>query len=388
MSRSHRRFALSTPRAVIVSAVLALTAGGAAAQAGNYPITPKQRSTAQQVAADGVALSELAPNAPESYTVKSGDTLWGISGLFLKSPWRWPELWGMNMDQIRNPHLIYPGQVLFLDTSNGRARLRVGEPVSGSGRLSPRIRSSDVNDGIPAVSLAQIEPFLNEAVIFDANELALAPRIIAAQDNRVLLTKGDLAYTRGDLKGLRNFRVFREPVPLLDPTTKEVLGYEGVFLGTVELTRRADAPDTNIGAQAEIVPDTVTIMTTREEIKVGDRLAPTPARDFFNHVPRAPQSDMTGQIVSVYGEAVRAGQNQIVSLNRGKRDGLEPGHVLALWSNGRIIIDRTDPKTPPVKLPDERHGMLYVFRTFDRMSYALILSVKEPVEAGDRFTAP
>ena len=278
--------------------------------------------------------------------------------------------------------------MLFLDTSNGRARLRVGEPVSGSGRLSPRVRESDLNSGIPAINLAQIEPFLNEAVIFEANALAAAPRIVAAQENRKLLTKGDLAYTRGDLKDQRNFRVFRSPVPLVDPTTKEVLGYEGVYLGAVELTRRADAPGTNIGQQAEIVPDTVTITSTRQEIKVGDRLAPVPQRDFYNHVPRAPEGNPTGQIASVYGEAVRAGQNQIVSLNRGKRDGMEPGHVLALWTNGRVIIDRTDAKAPPVKLPDERHGLLYVFRTFDRMSYALILSVKEPVQTGDRFTAP
>jgi len=386
--RSAQKAALTAPRATALAVLLALGAGAAWAQAGNYPITPKQRSTAQQVAQDGVPLSELSPNAPDSYTVKSGDTLWDISKLFLKSPWRWPELWGMNMDQIRNPHLIYPGQVLFLDKSNGRGRLRVGEPVGAGGRLSPRVRASDVNAGIPAINLAQIEPFLNEAVIFEPNALAAAPRIVAAQENRKLLTKGDLAYTRGDLQGQRNFRVFREPVPLVDPTTREILGYEAVYLGTVELTRRADAPGTNLADTTAIVPDTFTITSTRQEITTGDRLAPVPAREFYNHVPRAPEGDMVGQIVSVYGEAVRAGQNQIVALNRGKRDGLEPGHVLALWTNGRTIVDRTDPKNPSVKLPDERHGLLYVFRTFDRMSYALILSVKEPVSAGDRFTAP
>ena len=395
MIRSHCNSmhcnSLLTPRVAAVAAAVLFAFGSSAAlaQAGNFPVTPKQRSTAQQVAQEGVALSELAPNAPDSYTVKSGDTLWDISGLFLKSPWRWPELWGMNLDQIRNPHLIYPGQLLVLDKSSGRGRLTVGQQLGGGdGRLSPRVRASEVNNGIPAVNLAQIEPFLNEAVIFEEGELTSAPRIVSAQDNRVLLTRGDLAYTRGDLKGLRNFRAFREPTPLRDPVTKEVLGYEGVFLGNVELVRTSETSSANGAAVGDVVPDTIRIVSTRQEMRAGDRLSPVPNREFVNHVPRAPQGEMKGQIVSVYGEAVLAGQNQIVALNRGSRDGLEPGHVLALWRNGKRIIDKTDPKAPTMKLPDERHGMLYVFRVFNRMSYALILSVNEPVTAGDRFTQP
>ena len=137
-----------------------------------------------------------------------------------------------------------------------------------------------------------------------------------------------------------------------------------------------------------IAPDTVTVTSTRLEMRTGDRLAPMPTREFVNHVPRAPHGEMNGQIVEVYGEALLAGQNQIVSLNRGARHGLEPGHVLALWRDGRRIVDKTDPKAPTIKLPDERHGLLYVFRVFNRMSYALVLSVKEPVVRNDRFTAP
>ncbi len=174
------------------------------AAAQNFPITPQQRSTAQQVASAGVPLSELAPNAPDSYTVKSGDTLWRISGLFLKSPWRWPELWGMNMEEVRNPHRIYPGQTLYLEKANGVARLRIGEPPSGQPptetvRLSPRTRNSPVFDGsIPALPPPAIEPFLNEAIIVDdADVLDRAPRIVAASDDRVLLTRGDRAYVRG-----------------------------------------------------------------------------------------------------------------------------------------------------------------------------------------------
>ena len=152
---------------------------GAPVWAQNYPITAAQKETARAVAQQGVPLSELAANAPERYTVKSGDTLWAISRLYLKSPWRWPELWGMNLQQIRNPHLIYPGQILYLDKTGGRARLRVGQAIGpdGSVKLSPRVRSSGLGDGaIPSIPFHLIEPFLTEAVIFPANELETAPR--------------------------------------------------------------------------------------------------------------------------------------------------------------------------------------------------------------------
>ncbi len=382
MTRSTRPALLSFFRASAITLALGVGFGTAMAEP-NFPITGKQRDTAKQVAETGVPLSELAENAPDSYTVKSGDTLWAISRMYLKSPWRWPELWGMNMEQIRNPHLIFPGQTLYLVKSNGRATLQTREGDPGaSGRLSPRIRSSDLNrDGIPAIALHLIEPFLNEAVIFDDNQLASAPRIVGAQEGRVLLTRGDLAYTRGELGSNRNFRVFREPRPLKDPATGEVLGYEAVFLGTAEYTRKGG------DIKGEIVPDTFTLASARQEMRVGDRLSPVPPREFTNYVPHAPGKEIAGQIASVYGDSVNAGQNQIVSLNRGSRDGIESGHVLALWRDGEHIVDKTDGNTK-IKLPDERHGNLFVFRVFNRMSYALILSVKEPVSVGDRFTQP
>jgi hypothetical protein len=367
----------------------AILAGAAAAHAQNYPITPQQRSTAQQVAQAGVALSELAPNAPDQYTVKRGDTLWDISKLFLRSPWRWPELWGMNLDQIRNPHLIYPGQMLFLDKSGGRARLRVGQPVAGDTvRLSPRVRSEPLDAGaITAVPMHLIAPFLNEAVVFNTNELDTAPRIVAAQEGRVILGRGDTAYVRGELGGLRDWRVFREAVPLKDPVTQEVLGYEAQYLGTAEYRRPGESAAGDDG-KPRIVPATFAISSIRKEIGVGDRLAPVPPRDFTAYVPHAPAQPVDGRIVSVYGESLIAGQNQIVALNRGAKDGMERGHVLALWRAGMVTTDKTDPTRPAMKLPDERHGLLFVFRVFDRVSYALILNVQEPVRAGDRFTQP
>jgi hypothetical protein len=368
----------------------ASVAGTAYAAEPRFPITPQQRSTAQKVAQAGVPLSELAENAPDSYTVKRGDTLWAISGMFLRTPWRWPELWGMNLEQIRNPHLIYPGQILFLEKVDGRARLRVGQPVQDGTtiKLSPRVRSSALgDDAIPAIPLHLIEPFLNEAVIFETNELATAPRIVATQEGRVLLSRGDTAYVRGELGGKNNFRIFREPKPLKDPTTGEVLGYEAVYVGSAESVRPGETRNGADG-KPEIVPATFAVTSIRQEANIGDRLAPVPEREFSNYAPHAPSSPLSGQIASLYGDAMTAGQNQIVALNRGARDGVERGHVFALWRTGEKVIDRTDPSRPTIKLPDERHGMLFVFRVFDRMSYALILSVKEPVKPGDRFTQP
>jgi LysM domain len=387
MTRCNRFASHARLAAVGLSLGAALT--GTALAAGNFPITEEWRNTARKVAEAGVPLSELAPNAPDSYTVKRGDTLWAISGLFLKSPWRWPELWGMNLDDIRNPHLIYPGQVLFLEKTGDRARLRVAQPVGGDTmKLSPRARGTPLDsDAIPSIPFHLIEPFLNEAVIFTDNELAVAPRIVATQEGRVLLSRGDTAYVRGELSGNTAFRIFREPKPLKDPTTGELLGWEAAYVGATETVRSGETR-TGSDGKPEIIPATFSITSIRQEANVGDRLAPVPPREFTNYAPHAPASPIAGQIVSLYGDALTAGQNQIVALNRGARDGVERGHVLALWRTGNKVIDRTDPSRPTIKLPDERHGLLFVFRVFDRMSYALILSVKEPVKPGDRFTQP
>jgi hypothetical protein len=372
---------------------LALVSGGTLAQAAtfpNLPVSPQQKATAQQVSEAGVPLSELSPNAPDSYTVKRGDTLWDISKLFLKSPWRWPELWGMNLQQIRNPHLIFPGQILYLDKRNGRARLRVGEAldqVGPDGKLHPRVRSGELDDAISSVNVRALEPFFNEAVILDkAEDLELAPRVVATQEGRVILSRGETAYVRGDLAGRREFRLFRQPKPLTDPSSGEVLGFEAQYVGTAALTREGSEPA--VGSDAPPVPASITLTSLRQETMVGDRLAPVPVREFTSMVPHAPAQDMAGQIVSIYGDGLSAGQNHIVALNRGAKDGLERGHVLALWRDGRLVRDTSIESKEAIKLPDERHGLLFVFRVFDRMSYALILTVREPVKPGDRFTQP
>lgn len=396
-------------RSIVACAALVVASGFATqAAAQNYPITPAQRSTAEQVASAGVPLSELAPNAPDSYTVKSGDTLWAISGMFLKSPWRWPELWGMNMEQVRNPHRIYPGQTLYLEKIGGLARLRMGEPPSGQPmdtvRVSPRTRISSLADtSIPALPPHVIEPFLNEAILVeDAEILATAPRIVAGPAERVLLTQGDRAYVRGrvgspfverDARGAETYRIFRSATPLRDPVTRKVLGYEAKYLGSAELVRSESMQPVRIADgsdKAMIVPATVDITRAKEEMRAGDRLLADPPRVITSYVPRAPAHAVDGSIVSVYGDAVAlVGQNNVVVLNRGLGDGVENGHVLAILRAGRRVDDRTqDGERAQLKLPDERSGLLMVFRAFEHLSYALVLEITDTVVVGDRVTNP
>jgi hypothetical protein len=403
-----------TLRALRAWTALAVAAGGLTALpalAQNFPITPGQRSTAQQVARAGVPLSELAPNAPAEYTVQRGDTLWGISGLFLKSPWRWPELWGMNLDEVRNPHRIYPGQHLVLEKVDGMALLRLrpdGGGADGSGiptdtiRVSPRIRYDTLADAsLPTLAPHLIEPFLAEPIIVNELTLERAPRIVATQDGRVLLSRGDRAYARGatgnpltekDANKSEEFRVFRNAQPLRDPITKAVLGYEAQFLGKASLMRSETLRDvqTQSGIETTVVPATIDIVAAKAEMRIGDRLVPEPPRQLLSYVPRAPERPIEGSIVSMYGDAVsNAGQNQVVVINRGTADGIQSGHVLAILKSGALVLDRSQPgERTPMKLPDERNGLLMVFRPFERLSYALVLEITDGVQVGDQVSNP
>ncbi len=388
----------------VASAAMILIAAPGLAQ--NLPVTPGQKAMATQVAQAGVPLGELAANAPDSYAVKSGDTLWAISGLFLKSPWRWPELWGMNLNDIKNPHRIYPGQQLFLERKDGRALLRTAgsaadSPPTETIRVSPRTRYESLDIGaLPALKSHLIEPFLAEPIIVDENGLLAAPRIVAAQEGRVLLTRGDRAYARGqtdkpllDAPGKQQeFRIFREATPLKDPTSGEVLGYEAQYVGKATLVRSESTQtgtDREGRTNTEIVPATIDIISAKEEMRVGDRMLPEPARELLNYTPRAPSGTVDGRIVSVYGSGVvNAAQNQVVVINRGSRDGIERGHVLAILKDGERLVDKTDASRPVIKLPDERNGLLMVFRTFERLSYALVLDITDGVKVGDRLTSP
>ena len=390
-----------------MATTVALAAGmvAASAWAQNYPITAAQKSTADQVAQAGVALSELSANAPDSYAVKSGDTLWGISGLFLKSPWRWPELWGMNLADIKNPHRIYPGQQLYLEKNGGRATLRTSRPGTEGGietiKVSPRTRyQSLAEDAIPTLTSQMIEPFLTEAIIVDDAGLTGSPRIVATQEGRVLLSRGDRAYARGPVTGpivegagkLPDFRVFRNATALKDPVTGAVLGYEAQYVGKARLVRgefMEESTGKDGKPRTDIVPATIDIVVSKEEMRVGDRLLPEPERQMSSYMPRAPAGKVDASIVSIYGSSVaNAAQNQVVVINRGSKDGMESGHVLAILKDGARLVDKTDAARPELKLPNERNGLVMVFRTFEKLSYGLILDITDGVKVGDRLVNP
>lgn len=396
----------------VLSVGLAATMATTSVSAQHTRVTTSQQETAQNVAKAGVPLADLMPNAPDRYTVQSGDTLWGISKLFLKSPWRWPELWGMNLQQIKNPHRIYPKQVLILDRSNGVATLRVaGQSEDGSSSanpttpdtvvLSPRTRAEALPElALPTLRSQVIEAFLAEPMILDATGLEEAPRIVATQEERVLLGRGDRAYARGTASALRDdpdqpqqlYRIFRNATALKDPDSGEVLAYEAQYIGKALLVRSESSTEViQDGVKTMLaVPATIDIVVAKEEMRKGDRMLPEPRREFASYAPRAPDKPVQGRIVSIYGSTAvkNATQNQVVSINLGLRDGMAAGLVLAIQKDGVRMVDSTDPNRAAMKLPDERNGILMVFKAYERVSYALILEATDAVRPGDRLTNP
>jgi hypothetical protein len=338
------------------------------------------------------ARCEFLANAPDQHTVVRGDTLWDISGKFLAHAWCWPQVWGMNREQVRDPHWIYPGQVIYLDRAAGR--LRLGSPVAGASgtggtptvRLSPQVRTEGLGQqAVMSIPSNVIEPFLAQPLIVEDNEMRDAPRIVATQEGRVMLGKNDKAYVRGDLKAGTSFQVFRPGVPLKDPVSNAVIGYEAAYLGTIKLERPARAPD-----EAHVF----NVVNVKQEMTVGDRLLPVPPTPLLNYVPHPPEAPVDARIASVYGGVSQAGQNQIVTINRGRRDGLDLGTVLELYRFGPVVADRTDngwtfwPFGKTVKLPDMQYGSLFVFRVFEGISYGLVMQVSDSVQIGDVARSP
>lgn len=369
-------------------ALLALLSGAANTQAqpasARYPVTGEQRQTADQVATLGVPLAALAANAPDIYAVKVGDTLWGIASIFLTSPWRWPELWGMNKAQIANPHLIYPGQTLRLVRSDGRARLEIAEGlVAAPGdvvRLSPGVRDmGSERAAISSIPNRIIEPFLVQPAVMPPDELDLYPRIIATQEQRVNVGVGDTAYARGaPAQWAERYNIFRPARPLYDPddtSRGKPIAYEAFYLGLARVTKGGEIA-------------TLHIDESKQEIGVGDRLIPVTRQPVISYVPRRPDQPIDGRIISIYSGLDETGTQSVVTLNRGTRQGVQIGYVLALLDVGATIVDRTVVPNQTVKLPDERIGAMFVFRVFDEISYALVLRVTRPVRIGDRFVEP
>ncbi len=314
---------------------------------------------------------QLADDAPDRHIVLPGDTLWGIAGKFLKEPFRWPELWRLNQEQIRNPHRIYPGQVVILDRSGAEPRLKLGQVI----KLEPKVHAEKPAAAIPSIPQNVIEPFLAQPLVVDEDGLKSAPRIVATQEDRVYLGPGGRAYVAGADQATKLWQVYRPARPIIDPETNEPIGYEAFYLGTAR--RIADGE-----------PATVEIVTAKQEIGVRDRLTPATRPEIIQYAPHAPSSQIRGQIAAVYGGVKEAGRNSIVTLNRGKRDGLEVGHVLALYRNGVERLYREDDEKTVYQLPPERYGLVFVFRTFERIAYALVMDVTRPVAVADIVRTP
>ena len=318
---------------------------------------------------------KLVDNPPDRHVVVRGDTLWGISGKFLKEPWRWPEVWNMNREEIKNPHLIYPGQVVYLDRSGKTPRLRLGKPVksrSGTDKLQPHIYSDPIQQAIPSIPPNQIEPFLSQPLVVEQGELDTVPRIVAGPEFRGMMGNGDQAFATAipDASVVR-WNVFRPGKPLIDPETGNTIGYEAFFLGNANLVQPGE-------------PAALQITVAKEEIMRGDRLIPAPPVNIISYVPHRPDNQVAARVMTIYGGVSEGGRASIVSLNRGKNDGLEVGHVLALFRN-RIAsaIDQDTMRRVDTPIPEERYALVFVFRVFNGVSYALVLESSKPVTVGD-----
>lgn len=355
----------------------------------------------------------LKDAAPDRYVVQKGDTLWGISGRYLNEPWRWPELWKMNQEQVKNPHLIYPGDVIVLDRSSGKPELKLVQ--LDTTRLLPKVRSEpSTRSAVPSIPPAVIEPFLSKPLVVSATELDSAPRIVATAESRVTLGAGDRAFVRGISKDKGNqWQIFRRGDPLIDPESKEILGYEATYLGEAQVRQHGEVA-------------TVDIVRSVQEIYQDDRLVPLGKQTpIFAYVPHPPKKPVKGHIVSAYGSLQETGPLSIVALSKGSKDGLEVGTVLAIERSqtSARYSQRTEPlfgrsgitgsDTPRVyysetlpprdklmprgqaitreniaQLPDERYGLVMVFRTFDRASFALVMEASRPVAVSDFVTNP
>lgn len=334
------------------------------------------------------------PNAPDQHLVVKGDTLWGISQMFLEHAWCWPQVWGLNREDIKNPHWIYPGQTVYLDRAAGRLRLGspVGDAPTSSGgssatiggnipsvKLSPQIRGQGLEgNAITTIPPNVIEPFLTQPLVLEENDLNTAPRIVAVQPGHVGAAKLEKVYAMGDLNGTAVFQIYRPVTPLKDPVTKQILGYESAYVGSAKLERPG---------KTEHEAHTLVVTGSKEEISVGDRLLPVPNSEMTNYVPHSPPNQINGLIVSVYGGVALAGQNQTVAINLGAAQGVDIGTILQMYRTGDIIADRTQEKSV-VKLPDEEYGTLFIYRVFKNISYGLIMQVTDTAQVGDAVRTP
>jgi LysM repeat protein len=371
--------------AVTTIGIVGIFIGNASAQA-----QPSQMSQAPEKPQSGEPtpvggnVIELVKNAPDRHVVVRGDTLWDISAKFLASPWKWPSVWQMNKEQIKNPHLIYPGDVVYLDRSGASPRLRLGKQVSGGeaasvgpNKLEPLVRSEPIDKApISTISSQAIEAFLNRPLIVEENTLLKSPRIIGGSDARLYVGRGDKVYARGfdtTAEIGSDWHIYRTAKPILDPDTKKTIAYEAIYVGAAKLERTGD-------------PATMRVTGTQEEIGEGDRMVRAERALTFNYSPKPPDSQVTGKIVSVYKGVTQAGKNSVIAMNLGKSNGVDVGTVMKIQQVGREITDQLTKEK--LRLPDESVGHVLIFRTFDKISYGLIVDVTGYPQIGDKVSNP
>jgi len=324
----------------------------------------------------------LNGSAPMSYTVKRGDTLWDIAAMFLKDPWLWPEIWYVN-PQVENPHRIYPGDTLRLAYgADGKPRLQlVRGPAT---RLSPLLRSEQFEGPIATIPYAAIASFLSRPGVLSKEEVKAAPYVQALRDSHLIAGTGHDVYVKKMSGGVgERYGVVHVGDPLKDPESHEVLGYMGIYTATAQITRGGD-------------PATATLTDAARETLRGDVLVPDVGAGTLDFRPHAPAHGVTGQVMAIVNGVLLAGQYQVVALNRGSQHGLEAGHVLLAKESQREVVDRcariagngTCRHFKAEKLPIETAGTLLVFKTYARMSYALVLSETTPIHIGDHVTSP
>lgn len=325
----------------------------------------------------------LRDDHPERYTVVRGDTLWGISGKFLENPWMWPEIWHAN-PQIANPHLIYPGDVISLVYVDGRPRLivergdeaRTYKVQPGTVKLSPSVRVLPLADAIPSIPLDAINSFLSSSRVVGPQELEQAPYVLAGGRDRLIVGKGDFLYARGEFSDeVQSYGVYRRGDVYMDPVTKELLGVQARDIGTVRMR----------SMEGDIATTAVT--RTTEEIRIKDRLLPQEERQIdATFFPSAPESEVDGVILAVEDGVTQVGKLDVVILNRGEREGLQAGNVLAVYKKGALTRDPVTNQV--VALPNERAGLLMVFRTFEKLSFGLVLEAELPLAVNDLIRNP
>jgi len=320
--------------------------------------------------------SLLAANHPDQYTVVKGDTLWDISAKFLKSPWHWPKIWQANQ-QIANPHLIYPGDELVLVYIDGKPQLQI-KKRNRHVKLSPHIRSTPWDGAIPVIPLNAIEAFLTRPSVINKDDETSLPYIVAFSDGRVIAGTDQIAYVRSiDNNNLEKFDIIRPGAAYKDTATGEILGYKATLIGSTKLI--------NTGNPAKF-----TITSVEEEVLIGDRLIPSHKNSRLSaFTPTPPSAPVNGTIIDVFNGVTNIGQYSVVALDRGERDGLEAGTVLRINNLGPTVLDKvTKDRNDTVKLPNEKAGVLMVFRTFEKISFALVMSATRAIHVRDQVVNP